>query len=620
MNMQKRETLLRAARIGLVIVMVCSLFAAFPPSPVKAESHNIIVGGSDGIYNTIQAAVRNACPNTVIYVHAGEYNEEINLAQMGDQLDPYFDPCINNGERNNLAIVSMDGPGAAKIHGYTSSNRPAIHDNNQPFSGALWINGMTIDSGVSSAISLTNFNGLMLTNVTIANSGETGVGAALTDAISLRANSGSHTVALSNTNVYNFVRDGLDVQVSGSAKVNVVIEEGSFKSLSSEYKAQKAVDIYAAGASTVQLTVYKTVFDNLFNSAISALAESATPVTLTTHVFNGTMNNVAKTTGTNAVEVRARGTGEHIVNSWFYTNKIYLSSLSDGIELEPAAPGTFNSVLRVNTIETIAGAPSPMDRGIVIDNGASVKAATKANFKLEANTVKNAMGSGLDLHMRTKEAAAWNGLISNNTFDTVNKATPTDYEGVHFKVQNDGGMPTYTMVFTGNKLLQTSGLYNIKLENVAAGTFRVVSTGSSSTQEIVSQNPTMKPFISGNVPTIRNFPGTTVENTRPITVPDVLVTWSVQARPANVVENDIDGNGRMLVYVNPLGEKGGSFYMDTMETPETQLDDLLVYQAQEGFFNEDKGYYVMQDTLGCLSIGYVTTKIGDPLFMPQIYR
>lgn len=614
MNMHKRETLCRAARIGLVIVMLCSLFAAFPASPVKAESYSIIVGPT-GEVQTILAAVRMAQPNTIIYVQAGDYYDEVNLAQMG----------IYGGGQGNLAIVSMDGPGAAKLHGNTNSNMPAIHDNNQLFYGALWIDGMTIDSGVSSAISLGNFNGLMLTNVTIANAGDTGAGATLTDAISLRANSGSHTVALSNTNVYDFVRDGLDVQVSGSAKVNVVIEDGSFKALSNDYKskAQKAVDINATGTSTAQLTINKTTFDSLNNAAISATAESATPVTLTTHVFGSTMNNVAKTSGTNAVEIRARGAGAHVVNSWFYSNKIFLSNRSDGIELEPAAPGTFNSVLRVNTIETLAGASDVMDRGIVIDNGpAPAKAATNANFKLEANTVKNAMGSGLDLHMRTNAASAWNGLISNNTFNIVNRGTPTDQEGVHFRVQNDGGMPTYTMVFTGNKLLQSADLKTwIKLENVSsAGTFRLVSTGSSSSQEIITQNPTMQPYIYGNVPTIRNFPSAIVENTRPITVPDVLVTWSVQARPANVVENDIDGNGKYLVYVNPLGEKGGSFWLDTMDTTETQLDDLLVYQAQVGFMDQDKGFYVMQDTLGCLSIGYVITKIGDPVFLPQAFR
>lgn len=610
MKLQKRETLLKAARIGLVIVILCSLFAAFPASPVKADSYKIIVGAT-GDVQTIMAAVRTAEPNTLIYVQPGDYYEEINLAQMG----------IYGGGQGNLAIISMNGAGEARIHGY--SGKPAIHDNNQPFPWALWIDGMTISSSDHSAISLTNFAGLMLTNVTIANAGDTGAGATLTDAISLRSTSGNRTVALSNTNVYNFVRDGLDVQVSGSSKVNVVIEEGSFKALSEEYKAkaQKAVDINAIGTSTVQLTVFKTVFEGIQNSAISALADGATPVTLTAHVSSGTMTNVAKTANTNAMEIRARGAGAHVVNSWFYSNKIYLSNRSDGIELEPAAPGTFNSVLRVNTIETLAGAVSPMDRGIVIDNGpAPAKAAINANFKLEANTVKNSMGSGLDLHMRTNVAAAWNGLISNNTFDTVNKETANDYEGVHFKVQNDGGMPTYTMVFTGNKLLQTPGLFNIKLENVASGTFRVVSTLSSSAQEITTQNPTMKPYITGNVPTIRSFPASIVENTRPMTVPDQLVTWSVQARPANVVENDVDSNGKYLVYVNPLGEKGGSFWLDEMETSETQLDDLMVYQAPAGFQDEDKGYYVMQDTLGCLSIGYVTTKIGTPVFLPQAFR
>lgn len=613
MNMQKRESLLKAAHFGLVIVMLCSLFAAFPAHPVKADSTQIFVGLSCGdCYHTLSAAVKNANPNTIIYVYAGDYYDEINLAQMG----------VFEGGQGNLAIISVDGPGAARLHGNTGNNKPAIHDNNQPFYGSLWIDGMTIDSGVSSAISMTNFTGLMLTNVTIANAGDPGAGAELTDAISLRATTGSHTVALSNTNVYDFVRDGLDVQVSGSAKVNVVVENSAFKALTYPYtdKAQKGVDVNAVGTAAAQLTIYKTVFDSLLNAAISATADSDTPVTLTTHVFNNTINNVAKGTNSNALEIRARKAGAHTVNSWFYTNSIYLSNRNDGIELEPAAPGTFNSVLRINTIETVAGPVTPMARGIVIDNGASAYAATTGNFKLEGNNVKNAVSSGLDVHMTTKSPATWNGLISNNTFDTVNKETPADYEGVHFKVHNNGGMPTYNMVFTGNKLLQAPSGFNIKLENVSLGTFRVVSTLSSSAQEIKMQNATMNPYITGNVPTIRYFSGLTVDNSRPITVPDVLVTWSDQVRPANVVENDIDTQGRYLVYVNSLGEKGGSFWLDTMETPETQLDDLMVYQAQAGFLDEDKAYYVMQDTLGCLSIGYVTTKIGAPLFLPQAVR
>lgn len=614
MILHKRETLLKAAHIGLVIVMLCSLFAVMPASPVKAASYKIIVGDG-GEYSTIMAAVANAKPNTVIYVRAGDYPEVINLAQMG----------LWESGPGNLAIVSMDGPGQAKLHG--GSGLAAIHDNNQPFPGSLWIDGMSIDAAVSSAISLTNFNSLMLTNVTIASAGDPDSGDTSTDAISLRVNSGSRTVALLNTNVYNFVRDGLNVQISGSAKANVVIEGGSFKALTDSYKAkaQKAVNINATGTSTTQLTIYKTVFDSLQNAAVSATADSATPVTLTAHISGGAMTNVARTAGTNAVEIRARGAGAHVVKSWFYSNNIFLSNLSDGIKLEPGAPGTFSSILRVNKIETLSGAVSPMAHGIVIDNGpAPAKAATIANFKLEANTVKNAMGSGLDLHMRTSEAATWNGLISNNTFDGVNKATPGNYEGVHFRVQHDGGMPTFTLVFTGNQLLPWSeGLAPnpIKLENMnSTGTFRVVTTEQSSYDEIRSRNKSMMPYIFGAVPPVLNFSGSNVENTRPVTVPDLLIAWATMARRADVVENDTDGNGIFLIYVNPLGEKGGSFWLDTVETPDTQMDDLLVYQAQPGSVVPDKGYYVIQDTLGCLSIGTVNTKIGDPLFLPSLRR
>ncbi len=597
MNIHKRETLPRAARIGLVIVMVCSLFAAFPATPVHAESYVLVVG-PDEQYSTIQAAVNNARPNTVIHVKAGTYDGSVDLSIMGF--------LLSTGTRTgNLAIVSIDGPGEAVLNGGYDIT---LSDKGAGFDGSLWLDGMTLSSNYDSIISLQSFKNLMLTNCTITASGDSSN--LDSHVISLKATSGVHTVAIKESTFNNFARDGINVAASGSARVDVVVEDSIFKAENAIYSPQKAIAISAIDTSTAQLTAFNNDITGMFNSAISVVANSASKVNLSVHVYKNRLTNVARSAGKSAIEVKTAGTGAHDVEARIVSNeKIDVPTNSKGILLEPGGSGTFTGVMRWNTID---------GGGIVVDSGTSQNAATTGKFKMDTNLIRNTYkSSAIDMHLRTNQTVAWFGLISNNILSSIVPPDDQGLETMHFKVERLGGSPSYTMNLSGSQ-----GNGNIKVENNnTGGIFNVIGEEASASAQISRNNPGYVPYVYGTVSVTPNFTALIHENTRPVTNPDRLITWKNMPRSRDVVDNDVDTNGKILTFANPLGKNGGSFYIDTLDTPDFQQDDLLVYQPQKGYLDVDSSYYVMQDNMGCMSIGKVDTFVTKtPVFLPAVRK
>lgn len=608
MNVRNRETLLRAARIGLAIVIVFSLFAAAPVNPVKAESRIIVVGPGMEFPN-IMNALKWAGPDSVIYVKAGTYYDQIDLSLMGQFA----------GGTGNLAIISIDGPGKAEI---SRHNDAALIDSSA-FYGSVWLDGVKISSGGSSAIDLDNFQNLLMTNCIIDRSGDTALDN--TDAINLNVASGNRTVALYKTTVSNFVRDGLNVLVSGTGQANVVVEGSTFKADSSEYQPQKAIDVMAVDSAKVQLTVATSAISGMWNAGISATADSASPVSLSVHVFNNDLVNVAQASGANAVEVRSRGGGAHTtVARVIANNPISIPVDSNGIYFEPASGAAFYGVVTNNYVTAGARTITTPGRGIVIDNTNGGLSTPSAAFTINDNAVTGTASSGISVTMRNTNAT-WYNLVQNNNLSNVNSGIgmppgtvmPAN-EGMVFRLQSSGVIPWYIMHFTGNYVQYGR---NIKLDNSSGSALYIVGSSGSASDIIHRENPTIYPYMMGGIGVTSAFSAPNIQNQQPIARHDELGLWMNAVRSFDVMFNDTDDGAKLLVFANPLGINGGQFSINTNETPDLQMDDMLMYQPQPMYQGEDFNYYVMQDSQGWSSIGTVHTTIYEhAIFMPFTNR